>query len=261
VNVASKPLQNAPLIEALFEVKWALENPAPNIEIDPHYKFLLGRLFERLQNRYPEHEPLPTSVIPDHLAAHTIQHRFRTAKGAWPLVQVGPGILTVNETDKYTWGDFQRNAQEVFSKLFEAHPKPEELKVTNLLLRYINAIEFDYGHNNILGLVAQELKTSVSFLPALFQGNAVGSNPVKLDCHATFPSRDPAGVVHIRFATGHKDKIPALIWELIFETHQDELPALPHDFAAWMTAAHQILADWFFKLMTGELERRFLPHE
>lgn len=259
--MASKPLQKAPLIEALLEVKWALESPAPSVEIDRHYKFLLGRLFERLQNRYPEHEPLPTSVFPDHMAAHTIQHRFRTAKSAWPVVQVGPGILTFNETDKYTWEDFESNAQEVFSKLFEAHPKPEELKVTNLLLRYINAIEFDYAHDNVLNFLAEELKTSVSFLPALFQGSSVGSNPAKLDCSATFASQDPPGVVLIRFATGHKNKLPALIWELIFETHQDDLPALPHGFAAWMTAAHQILEDWFFKLIAGKLERRFSTHE
>jgi uncharacterized protein (TIGR04255 family) len=259
--VASKQLQKAPLIEALLEAKWALESPAPGIKIDPHYKLLLGRLFERLQNRYPEHEPLSTSVIPDHLAAHTIQHRFRTAKGAWPLVQAGPGILTVNETDKYTWGGFERNAQEVFVKLFEAHPKPEELKVTNLLLRYINAIEFDYAQNNILNFLAKELKTNVSFLPALFQNNSVDLNPVKLDCHATFSSKDPMGVIRIRFASGHKGNIPALIWELVFETHQDDLPELPHGFAAWMNAAHQIIEDWFFKLIAGDLERRFSSNE
>lgn len=259
--MSSKHLQKPPLVEALLEVKWKLQSAQPGVEPDPHYKFLLGRLFERLQNQYPEHEPLPASMFPEPLLVGTIQHRFRSAKGEWPLVQVGPGILTINETEKYSWSDFQMNAQNVFSKLFEAHPKSAELKITSLVLRYINAIEFDYAEKNIIKFLTEQLRTSISFPSNLFQVGSVTSNPSSLDCQTTFSSQNPAGVVIIRLATGHKNKVPALIWEIIFQTLQDDLPELPGSFAAWMTSAHQIIEDFFFKLISEELERRFLYNE
>jgi uncharacterized protein (TIGR04255 family) len=197
-------------------------------------------------------------MLPEPLLVRTIQHRFRSAKGEWPLVQVGPGILTVNETEKYSWPNFQRTAQDVFSKLFDAHPKSAELKITSLVLRYINAIEFDYAQNNILNFLMEQLKTNISFPPNLFQVGSVLPNPNSLDCQTTFPSQNPTGVVVIRLATGHKNKIPALIWEIIFQALQDDLPKLPDNFVTWMTSAHKIIEDCFFELISGELERRFL---
>lgn len=260
--MASKHLEKAPLVEALFEVRWALQSAVPpgGIEIDPHYKILLARLFERLQSRYPEHEPLPTLAIPNHVAAYAIQHRFRRAKEEWPLVQVGPGILTVNETEKYVWEDFAKNAQEIFSLLFEAYPTPADLKITKLSLRYVNAIEFDYTRDNVLSFLTQKFKTEVSFLPALFQDHPVSSNPIRVDCHAAFPCQNPKGDAVIRFATGYKNETPVLIWELILETLQENLPELPREFPAWLTAAHQLIQDWFFKHIADDLERRFSSH-
>jgi uncharacterized protein (TIGR04255 family) len=36
-----------------------------------------------------------------------------------------------------------------------------------------------------------------------------------------------------------------------------DLPDMPKGFPAWVDAAHEITHDWFFKLIEGELERRF----
>jgi len=258
--VSKRQLQKPPLIEALVEVKWELQSSASGLEIDPHYKLILARLADRLLSKYPEHEPLPTSLMPEHVLAHTIQHRFRISEEAWPLVQVGPGILTFNETDKYAWEDFEGNVEEVLAKLFEVHPQPDELKITSLALRFINAIEFDFTRESILGFLNQQLRSNISFPPELFRDSAVGSSPIRLDCNATFPSQNPKGAILIRFAAGHIDKSPALIWELVFQTQQDDLPGLPQGFSAWMTAAHQVIEEWFSKLIAGDLERRFSPH-
>jgi hypothetical protein len=37
----------------------------------------------------------------------------------------------------------------------------------------------------------------------------------------------------------------------------DDLPAMPDGFPAWLDSAHNITSDWFFKLIEGELEKRF----
>ncbi len=104
--MAEEPLRNPPLVEALVEVRWELVEKAPGVHFDPHYQFLLGTFRESLNEEYPFHEPLPTSALPDEITGGQVKHRFRAAKDAWPLVQIGPGIMTVNETEIFSTSQF-----------------------------------------------------------------------------------------------------------------------------------------------------------
>src|SRR3989304_4360283 len=130
----AKERKNKPLVEAIFEVRWKLQGAPPGPVIDPHYKLLLGRLFDRFLKDYPEHEQLPAANIPDEIAGYIIQHRFRVAANKWPLVQVGPGVFSVNSTSDYIWPDFRLRVETALEKLYDAHPKVTDLKVTNLIL-------------------------------------------------------------------------------------------------------------------------------
>ena len=69
--MVNKELKNKPLIEAIVEIRWVLEKPNTGITNDPHYKLLLGRFFDRVSKKYPEHEQLPTASIPDELCGST----------------------------------------------------------------------------------------------------------------------------------------------------------------------------------------------
>ena len=59
------------------------------------------------------------------------------------------------------------------------------------------------------------------------------------------------------FATGRKEGEPAVLWETTVQSVGSDLPDMPDGFPAWVDAAHEITHDWFFKLIEGELERRF----
>ena len=90
----AKLLKNKPLIEAILEVRWNLEpGPAPGTGRDPHYKFLLGKLFETVKTRFPHHEELPAASIPEELTPYAVHHRFRESANGWPLIQVAQGFL------------------------------------------------------------------------------------------------------------------------------------------------------------------------
>jgi len=253
----SKILKNKPLVEAILEVKWALTSPAPGVQIDPHYKILLGRLYDKVYGDYPEHEQLPTATIPDEIVGQTVQHRFRCGPNDWPLLQIGPGILTLNDTHKYIWSDFRSRSLTAIDKLFEAYPKPTDLKIESLLLRYIDAIEFDYLARDLFGFLQEKMKVAISLPDSLFVNQEVPQNPAVFSLQAAFACHDPNGLVTVRFASGQKDARPALLWETLVESKGDSLPILPKGFAGWIDAEHTITDDWFFKLIEGELERRF----
>ncbi len=61
-------------------MRWELQERAPGMEIDPHYKILIGRIYDMVRSEYPFHEQLPTATIPDEIAGYVVQHRFRKDK-------------------------------------------------------------------------------------------------------------------------------------------------------------------------------------
>jgi len=253
----AKELKNKPIVEAIMEIRWKLQGFPPGPQVDPHYKLLLGRLFDRMLRDYPEHEQLPTANVPDELVGHVVQHRFRVAANSWPLVQIGPGIFTVNSTADYTWPDFRPRVLAAIEKLFDAHPKVGELKITNLILRYIDAVDFDFNVGNIFEFLRDKFKLNVSLPDTLFTDTGVENKPISFTWQCSFKCQNPKGLINIRFATGQKNNVPAVVWENTVESGVDDLPEIPGNFETWLDAAHQLTDDWFFKMIEGELERRF----
>lgn len=257
-NSSPKILKNKPLIEAIFELRWGLEERGPGIKIDPNYRILIGRIYDRLKEEYPYHEQLPTATIPDEIAGYVVQHRFRRGQDMWPLVQIGPGIMTVNDTEGYTWSDFKKRAIQAVDALFEAYPSTQmNLKISSTLLRYIDAINFDFAKNDIFAFLAKHMKIELNLNPKLFDNTTVDKLPLGLDYRVSFRCSRPKGIIHLRFARGKKKDSDALIWETMVQSSSGDAPVNKPEIAKWLEHAHYITDDWFFKLIEGELLRRF----
>lgn len=253
-----KILKNKPLVEAIFEVRWKLQEPAPGMKLDPHYKILIGRIYDRVKEEYPFHEQLATATIPDEIAGYVVQHRFRKDRDKWPLIQIGPGIITLNDTEGYVWEDFKRRIHRLLDVLFEAYPDAEKnLKINWLLLRYIDAVDFDYQENNIFEFLKKNLKVNIEIYEKLFEETGVGNLPLDFDLRFSFPTTKPKGAVHLRFVRGKRKKLDALIWETHVQSIGEDAPKNKDEITAWVNAAHTLTDDWFFKMIEGELLRRF----
>jgi len=252
-----KILKNKPLIEAIFEIKWELQEQAPGIKIDPHYKVLIGMVYDRVKNEYPFYEPLPTSTMPDEIAGYIIQHRFRKGKDNWPLIQIGPGIITLNDTEGYVWEDFKERIRNLLDVLYEVYPDPKGLKINGLLLRYIDAVDFDYENENLFKFLAEKLKVNIQIHESLFEETGVGNLPLSIDLKFSFPSTKPKGAVHLRFVRGKRKDISALIWETMVQSTGEDVPNDKEEILTWVESAHSLTDDWFFKMIEGELIKRF----
>lgn len=253
-----KVLKNKPLVEAIFELRWNLQEPAPGMKIDPHYKLLIGRMYDRVNDEYPFPEPLPTATMPDEIAGYVVQHRFRKGKDEWPLIQIGPGIITLNDTEGYVWENFEERIIYVLNTLFETYPEAENtLKVNGLLLRYIDAVTFDFGKDDVFNFLREQLKTGINFYQKLFEGTGVNGSPLGFDLRFSFPAMNPKRAVHLRFARGKRKESDALIWETVVQSIAEDVPKAKEEIAIWIREAHSLADDWFFKLIEGELQRRF----
>ncbi len=253
-----KILKNKPLVEAIFEIKWELQESGQGMKVDPHYKVLIGRIYDRIKDEYPFHEQLPTAAIPDEIAGYVVQHRFRKNKEKWPLIQIGPGIITLNDTEGYVWNDFKERINNLLDVLYDAYPNSENnLKFSSLLLRYIDAIDFDYKKEDLFKFLKENLKLSIQIDKRLFGETGVNSSLLNIDLRFSFPSAKPKGAVHLRFLRGKRKNVDALIWETMVRSIGGDVPNSKKEVITWAEEAHLLTDDWFFKMIEGELLRRF----
>lgn len=252
-------LKNKPLIEAIFELRWALSSEQPpGLQTDPNYSILPGLLWDKIRSDYPERELLPTAQIPEPLAAYQVQHRFRVGPEKWPIAQLGPGILSVNQTEGYVWPEFGQQATKVVEALCDSYPGSDALQASELSLRYIDAHEFDFRAGNVLEFLKDSLHARLELTKTLFQGSNIGPNPSSFDWTIAFSVDIPPGLVSLRLATGFKNgSTPVVVSEIKVVSDATQVPAIPSGFEEWVTKAHDVAHDWFFKLIAGKLKKRY----
>lgn len=254
-HVMDGDLPNKPLVEAIVEIRWSLQSPAEGLQVDPHYKLLVGSIYDRLKDRYPVHEQLPAALVPDELVGHTVQHRFRSAAGSWPLIQLGPGVMTVNETESYTWGTFRQAVLDAIVALFDAYPAPAALAIEMATLRYLDAVRL--ADASAVSFLESNLGVKVELRSTLFEDGNLQGDANLVDLRTAYRCTKPAGDVLARFRTGQLRGEQAIIWETTVRSQGDATPKQRDDFAQWLTDAHEVTHKWFFTLIEGELERTF----
>jgi len=115
-------LPNAPLQEVILEVKWELSlDQSTKTFIDPGFELALGKFHNSLVENFPFAKTKVPHQIPIQMLGHQTKLQFWTGENVWPVVQLGPGILAINDTDKnYEWAKtFYPLVQKALSSLLE----------------------------------------------------------------------------------------------------------------------------------------------
>jgi uncharacterized protein (TIGR04255 family) len=250
-------LKNPPLVEAIFELRWELQNQN-GIKIDPHYKIMVGRMYDLVKEDYPIHEPLPSASMPDEISAYVVQHRFREGVNKWPLIQIGPGIATLNATENYTWSDFEKRILKLMNALFKAreYPDSEEIRISEVLLRYIDARDFDYDAVDIFKFLREKMKIDIRIQEDLFSSERVTNSPLNYELRLAFPSSRPQGTMHLRLGRAVREQRDALVWQTMVQSIADDAPKSIEEVEVWASQSHELTHDWFFKLIK-EIEDEF----
>jgi uncharacterized protein (TIGR04255 family) len=253
-------LPKKPLVEAIFEVRWKLEQKDGGI-IDPGFQLLLSRFYDKVMAQFPEFENLvPASLMPEPMTPSMVRHRFRKAKNSWPLIQLGPGVMSVNETEGYTWSGFRPMLKMAVESLLQAYPTNlAKLQISQVTLRYIDALplETDGAKREIIEFLKDYLHTDVSVDPLLFEDPSTAGKPSGLNIRLNYPLTRPAGVGVLSFASGMRENVPSVIWETIVVSRDDQTPSKLAEFEVWFDEAHDVTDRWFFTLSRGPLLTSF----
>lgn len=249
-----------PLIEAIFELRWSLAlAPDGRSAVDPGYDMLLGRVSDRLRADFPRLVHLPTAALPQASAPFRARHQLRPAGSAdWPLLQLGPGVLTLNDSSAYQWLKFEAHASRAASEVCSAYPREvHAFAPTALALRYVNALPLDREELPLVAYLRERLHTSLSVDPALFDDPDAAEKPAGLQFSLTYPLPGIAGAGSVSFASGAVAGRRSLLWTLEAAVSGERAPAQPAGIAAWTRAAHATLSRWFKTLSRGNLASAF----
>ena len=258
-------LKKPPLIEAILEIKWEIKKLGPDTFEDEGYKLASGRLFDKISKKFGYIKNLPITIIPEELTGYSVRHQFRASENGWPLVQLGPGIATVNFTPPYTWKMFKGTVRFFVPQLSAAYKgvvpgDPDyQLRLNRVMLRYVNAVEFDWPSDNALEFLSNKLHTNFNLPPKITETDIVSGSPNSLNLQIGYPISEPKGQCIIRLATGSVRQENGLIWELMFLASGKDAPQLTNidGFMAWVDNAHDVVERWFFSLIEGDLHKQF----
>lgn len=137
-----KKLPKAPLQEVILEVKWEMQmDPSSGFLTDPGFQLALGKFHQSIQNDFPLNTQKFNNDIPIHILGQQTLYQFWRAKDTWPVIQIGPGISTINEVEKsYKWEkSFYPLIENTLEKLDQAYQG--NMLYNSFALRYINAVK------------------------------------------------------------------------------------------------------------------------
>jgi uncharacterized protein (TIGR04255 family) len=196
--------------------------------------------------------------VPDQLTPYVVRHRFRATPTGWPCVQIGPGVATVNFVSEYTWEAFRDTVLYFIPMLTDAYETAgRPIRPTSVVLRYVNSVRFDPTTTDVLDYIGRNLNLRVQ-LPAPIQQSVVRQGvPEGLVLRVGFPLSRPLGVGYVQVGNGTRDSAPSLVWDLSVASSDARAPRLDTGFAQWLDEAHDVMEDWFFALVEGDLQQQF----
>ncbi len=229
-------LSNPFLLEAIFEIRWELQGDQQSGRFrDPAYPMMYGRIYEHLKNEFPLIEDLPSVQAHPEATPYTVRHRLRKERNSLPLVQIGPGILTINDAKGYSWADFKHLAMRLVDLVDSLYPKSVMgLNFIKAELRYITGIPVT--QDNPLAFLSEKLRINISVPQDLLLQPAHANN---VALNLSYPLAQPVGNLMISANLGQVDSKPAYILQSVIQSGGETTPQLGSELDQWLKKANQ----------------------
>jgi uncharacterized protein (TIGR04255 family) len=184
-----------------------------------------------------------------------VQHRFRATEDGWPLIQLGPGLLTVNDTEGYEWHHFREHCKFAVDALQRAYADAKQpLTIEQSMLRYIDAdVLADETPQDFL----KKLKITTEVPSPLSGEISANDEMIGFNLQWMFRANKPKGVAQFRITQGKKQDQDAIIWETSILSRGVDVSDFLIQGIDWIDAAHQMTHNWFYRLIEGELLEKY----
>lgn len=219
-------------------------------EVDLKYNLAQGKFQDLVQNDFPHYRRKIPVFLPLAALSHKIEHQFWKNEKEHPVIQLGPGILTVNDTDKnYMWESFYPLVSQSLSWLEKAYRGP--VQPILCYLRYIDVVkasEYEISQD-WLAFLQDNLKIQVKHL---FNTQGQLSN---FSFNQSFAQNNGSDL-NITVSKGNDTATneDLLVWETgIIQSTLDDW----HEILPWLQWAHNLAREIFLSMTKGDFYDSF----
>lgn len=202
--MSARKLKNAPLKEAIFEIFWDSPIDQNGMKIDKEFEISLGKFAHHASSFFPIHKRTIPQGAPIKFYGLPI-HQFWRGHVLWPVIQIGPGVLTVNDTDKnYHWEETYRptikNAIEILGKSYSNLPNFNKFS-----LKYIDSVDLK-AEEDLLSYLKINLLTNIE------NQYQIPGNLSALNINQVFDVNQYKVSINIQTAVNNVTGAPAIVW-------------------------------------------------
>jgi len=239
-------LPNAPLLEVIFEIKWDILNKSDIVD----FQYLHGDLYSNLKNKFPHRENLIPPEIPFEAVKGLPIFRYRKEKESYPLVQIGPGVITINTVDStYYWDDFKDEINSTVNIFSSIYNKFDKLNLSPVLT-YLDFFEYDKNNETPIEFINSNLQLNID------EGFLDINNANLKDVNFTFNYQIQDNIVSLNLRDG---KIKNNKTGIIMQTKvigKKEIYSV-ENLADWLENTHELSSNIFKTITKGSLFESF----
>lgn len=254
MNIKSEiiKLPKAPLQEVIFEVRWDLNiSNETNQPYDPDFNMAVGMMysiikkdFKLLKTKFP-----PGIQFPQDFLNYQTLYQYWTSENLWPVLQLGPGVFTVNETEKnYQWiKHYFPLVKKGLNWLQKSYNK--ELNFNFASLKYIDKVNVkDYNFTDWLSFIKENLNINIEN-----QFDTRGKLK-QFSFSQVFELKD-GSELHLSIINGRNEKQEDI---LVWETSIIKMDNFnPKSLIKWLENSHNITSKLFKEICKDELYNNF----
>lgn len=242
-------LPNAPLQEVIFELRWKLDfDPESQSRADKNFPFAFANFSALSTDKLKHKIILKSSVIPDILFVNRPIYQFWAAENQYPVFQLGPGVFTVNETEKnYEWKNFRALILQGVDWLNRSYSNKLDFSIVEL--RYIDALEVgDDNQKHLIKFIADNLQIEIS-------NKTIDAKLNDIQLHQRFKI-DDENYLSLLIANGIKNinQSKAIILQTSFNKTSN---ISVENLISWIDIAHDTCSSLFKKMISKNLYEQF----
>lgn len=237
-------LPNAPLVEVVFELRWNLTG---NDEL-ARVQYLYGDIYNELKNKYPYRESIIPVDFPVEFMINQPVHRFRSGQNNYPLIQIGPGIITYNTINSlYEWQNFFESTSELISTFLKIYPLEKDKTLSPGIL-YLDFFPFDFEKQDAHAFVNENFNVK-------FDQSFIKNEKFPTDFSMGFAFSVELGELRINFLKGRNNNQEGILLQT--RINGNPLIAGHENLSNWLLEAHTLCSDLFKQLTKGRLYESF----
>lgn len=243
-------LPYAPLNEVIFEIRWPLQMTDQGYMVDEGFELASGRLSILVEEDFPINRRVKSAELPEQFFPYQVIHQYWKGEQKWPVLQLGPGIFTINYTDKvYYWEDMLNLIKKGIKWLMQAYR--EKVNIDFASLNYIDIIETEkYGgvDSDWSSFIAKNLNvTHENNFPIPGKQNHIQINQMF--------AMDDGSNIRIQISDGSKNNKEALVWQTAVVKKHDFSKVT--DLFEWAEFAHDTTHTLFMEMVKPDLYASF----